>query len=402
MKEAESKPESRNGRSLAGLLGVILFFALAYFIATRSFLDEGETPAARPASSGVSLDVETAAPTAEFPNAELRDALGDFCSERSSDAADATWLQDELQTETDAFNKEIDAFIKKQSALSDELSVSSSPEHLHVAAMLADDPATRVSLLEAAIANQPNDSFLLWDAVRICSETKETVRCPLEEWERLMVAVDGQNSEAWIRVAANRYAAHDYDAALDAMRYASSAAESRVYWTEMVEMIERGFAAGSDLDFSDRAFAALMIASLQLPRYRDYLRMCEDRSVHSTDWASACLAYGERVESQGKTEMGVSISRDIQRIALEELGELELAAKIRLRQERLREEKLAAIFEHRSPTTELLVSSPTLFSAYLAAIRSEGETSAWRQLTLEVERIIEQQPELACEPMTVR
>lgn len=381
-------------RSLAGLFVIISVLALAYFTATRGHFDEGETPATAPTSAGVSPASETAEKSVEFREAELRDAFANVCSEAFSASADGSWSRDEPQS---AF----DAFIERQSALAERLSQSSFAEHLHLAAMLADDPATRLGLLENAIALHPNDSFLLWDAVRICSETKETMQCPLREWERLMVAVDGQNTEAWIRVAANRYAANEYDAALEAMRYASSAAESRVYWTETIEMIERGFAAGSDLDFAERAFAAITIASLQLPRYRDYLRMCEDRSVHSTDWAFACLAYGERVQSQGKTEMGVSISRDIQRIALEGLGEKEKAAGIKQRQERLREEKLASISEHNARTGRLIVSSPTLFSAYLAAIRSEGEVPAWRQLTVEVERMIEQQPELACDPMPV-
>ena len=378
-------------RNLIGLLAVISIFVLGYVIAMRGISDDGEISAATPVSADVSRAVRNSTTKTGFPEAELRFALTDVCSKASSDSADVARTPDEHQAEFDAFNA-------KKSALSDRLSASSFPEHLHLAAMLADDPVTRFRFLEDAIAQNSTDPFLLWNAVRICSETVETTPCPLREWERLLLAADGQNSESWIRVAANRYAANEKNAALEAMRYASAAAESRAYWTDMVEMIERGFAAGSDYDFPERASMAFAIASLQLPRYRDYLRMCEDSSVYSADWAYACLAYGERLERQGKTEMGVSISRAIQRLALAGLGESEKVAEIQHREELLREERLVSINKYNSAAARLTVSSPALFSAYLAAIESEGEMLALRRMRVEVERLIEQQPELACDP----
>ena len=46
---------------------------------------------------------------------------------------------------------------------------------------------------------------------------------------------------------------------------------------------------------------------------------------------------------------------------------------------------------------QLTVSNPTLFSAFLAAIRSEGEAAALRRVAADVDRLLERQPELACE-----
>ena len=225
--------------------------------------------------------------------------------------------------------------------------------------------------------------------------------CPLRDWERLLIAVDGQNSESWIRVAANRYAANEYDEALEAMRHASTAAESRAYWTEMIETIERGFAAGSDFGFPERAAMAFGFAASELPRYGDYVKMCEERSAQSVDWAYACLTYGELLEGQGKTDMGVSIARSIQQLALEGLGEIERSAEVQQRIEARRQERLNSIKAHNPAVERLIFSNPTLFSAYLAAVRSEGEENARRRIGIEIERLLKQQPELGCAAETM-
>lgn len=271
-----------------------------------------------------------------------------------------------------------------------------------MAALLEDDPASRFELLDAAISRSASDPFMVWGAVQICSEAIETMPCPLRDWERLLIAVDGQNSESWIRIAANRYAANDYDEALEAMRHASTAAESRAYWTEMIEMIERGFAAGSDFGFPERAGMAFGFAASELPRYGDYVKMCEERSAQSVDWGYACLAYGELVENQGKTEMGVAIARSIQRLALEGLGEVKKAAEVQRRIEARRQESLDSIKDYNPAIERLIFSNPTLFSAYLAAIKSEGEEAARKKIAIQIERLIEQQPGLLCEREMVR
>ena len=147
---------------------------------------------------------------------------------------------------------------------------------------------------------------------------------------------------------------------------------------------------------------AFGFAASELPRYGDYVRMCEERSVQSIEWAYACLAYGELVENQGKTEVGVGIARSIQKIALEALGELEKAAEVEQRLAARRQERLDSIKDYNPAIERLIFSNPTLFSAYLAAIRSEGEETARRQITVEIARLIEKQPDLACEQVRVR
>ncbi len=382
-------------RRLTGLLGVVALSLLAYVFSQRENSDSTEIVAPSSTSADIQQIEANTPPPPEFPAADLRSALTDVCSDAATEPAGREWTQEESQAQKDDFNQQ-------KQRLSQNLSVSSSAEHLHLAALLEDDPASRVELLDSAISSSPSDSFLVWGAVQICSEAAEATPCPLRNWEQLLIAVDGQNSESWIRIAANRYAVNEHDAALEAMRYASTAAETRAYWTETIEMIERGLAAGSDLGFPERAGMAFGLAASELPRYGDYVRMCEDRSAQSVDWAYACLAYGELVEVQGKTEMVVSIARSIQRLALEGLGDVDKAAEVQQRIEERRQERLDSIKDYNPAIDRLIVSSPILFSAYMAAIRSKGEEAARQKITVEIERLIEQQPDLACEQVGVR
>ncbi len=211
--------------------------------------------------------------------------------------------------------------------------------------------------------------------------------------------IDGQNSESWLRVAANRYKAGETDAALEAMRHAATAAETRIYWTETIEMAERGLAAaGSDYSFPERAAMAFGLAATKLPNYGDFTTMCKEQSLRSADWAYTCLGYGELAENQGKTVIGVSIGRSIQKLALEALGEEDKLAAVEARQQSSRQEWLESIGNIHAATERLMFSNPAVFSAYLAAVRTHGEVVARAYLTDETSRLLREQPELACQP----
>lgn len=328
----------------------------------------------------------------ELPQAELRSALTDLCRSDRKQAADKDSAADEIQAATDALN------ILRQN-ISGLLSVSSSTEHLHLAALIEDDSASQIKLLERAISQSPNDAFLLWRAMQICSDEKDATGCDLLNWERRLLTVDGQNSESWLRVAANRYKAGETDAALEAMRHAATAAETRIYWIETIEMVERGLAAaGSDYAFAERVRMAFGLAAAQVPSYGDFTTMCREQSLRSADWAYTCLGYGELAENQSKTDIGVSIGRAIQKLALEALGEEDKLAAVEARRQSSRQERLVGIGKNYLITERVMFSNPAVFSAYLTAVRTHGEAGARAYLADETSRLLREQPELACEP----
>lgn len=330
-------------------------------------------------------------PTDVTTAVDLQTAMSELCSTDTPGRSDGDSGRADTQEQITRFNNQ-------KQGLAEQLSVSVSPEHLHLAALLETDPAIRFRLLDRAISAHSDDPFLLWGAMQLCSAADEPGACPLQDWEQRLIAVDGQNSESWVRIAANRTAQGNYDTALDAMRHASTAAETRVYWPETIEMIERGVAAASDFGFPERALLALNVATSNLPRYGDYTTMCRDHSKQSVDWAYACIAYGELVENQGKTEVGVAIARSIQQNALEALGESDKAFAVAERLEARRQERTNGANLYNQVTERLFLSNPAFFYSYLDTVKAIGEIDAEQSLAKEIDRLLEQHPELACEP----
>jgi hypothetical protein len=321
--------------------------------------------------------------------AEIESSLAKLCSGGDGDSADSTQRYDETTAQ-------IEQYMDLIRLVKDNLVVSTEAEHLHLAALLETDKANRVDLISKAMARNPDDAYLVWDAVQICADTLDQYDCPLSVWEDRLITIDGQNSESWIQIATNRYDAGDVDEALQAMSRAATSAESRAYWTEAIEMIERGFAAGSDYSFSERAGAAFGIAASKLPDYGARVNMCKEQSARNAEWAYVCLAYGELLENQGKTDMGQSIARSVQKLALEAIESEEKLTALLDRQELYRRERSGLAGNVNSLDWRLIVSSPAIFSGYLAAVRTHGEVGARTYLRDETSRWLEQNHDLDC------
>lgn len=380
-----------SGRRVSVTVALVLIASILVAVITHGDRQVDSPVAAPVASTAVAPAGDLSqTPTDEIPSDTLQSALSKVCAGNSQEP-DTSPLTGDDETQAQ--------FEKRLEDISERLSVSSTAEHLHVAALLTQDTTNRIALIDRAISLRPTDPFLLWRRAQLCAgDAKGTAACSSSKWERQLLEFDGQNSETWHRVAANRYMAGEVNAALEAMRFAATAADTRIYWTETIEMVERGLAAGSEYNFSARAFAAFGLAASQLPRYSDLTAMCFEQSKRSADWAHACIRYGQLAENQARTEIGVSIGRSIQKVALEALGEANMAADVEHRIQSRRRERSTAYREQSFAATERFVwSDPALFAAYMAAIRSEGEVAAQIRIAREVSRLLESQPELACE-----
>ena len=291
-------------------------------------------------------------------------------------------------------DSETTRFRERRQRLVGKLSVSPDVGHLHAAAMVEADPARALKLLDTAFKLDPNDAHLVWDATHLCSENVADSGCPLRRWESRLLALDGQNSEAWIRVAANRHRSGDAQGALRAMQQAAAAAESRIYWPESVELHERALASSGDYSFPERAAFGFGLAPL--PRDQDYTTMCQEKSARDAEWAHACLAYGELTERQSKAYSNRSIGLSIQTIALRALGDDEQLAVVSAKQEKTKREYLEVTSSQSNLEEEALLMSPVLFYRYLEAVKAHGELAAQRQWRAEVQQWLNEHPEGDC------
>lgn len=336
-------------RLLVGLLGLALLSVLLVVI-LHSGDDAGTTSNTPPAAAIPSAEATppagtSAEPEPQFQDADLEAGLVALCS---SDTQPATG-----EESSRTYEEVIQPVLER-------LAASSFGDHLLAAALLQTDPASRFGLVERAVAAAPRDPLVLWSAVRICSDPRDSPDCPLREWEQRLIAVDGQNSESWVLVAANRYAAGEGSAALEAMRSASTTAESSTYWTETIELIERGLLAASDFTFPERAQAAIGLAASQgIPSFAGLTTMCREQSLASPEWADACLRYGELAEVRGETIIGVSIALSVQRLVLEAVGESGRAAEVEERS-RARGQEFADATPGINAAGALMTQNPTL------------------------------------------
>lgn len=264
------------------------------------------------------------------------------------------------------------------------LAASSDPEHLHTAALIEENPVRRMELMERAVSVNGDSAFRLWAATGLCAGLYEETGCPLQAWQQRLLALDGQNSEAWMLAAAIRLRAGAEGAALEAMRHAASSSESRVYWAETLEMTERALAAAGDLSFRDRVALGADFATIHLPDYSFHASLCAEQSAKGHEWAHACLRYGEVSETEGRTVLGQRAALVIQRVALKALGDQD-----KLEAAEARYESLQAVMNHAHVnghrTMSVVTSSPTLFSRYLGLFRTRGEAATLAALEEEAE-----------------
>ena len=267
--------------------------------------------------------------------------------------------------------------------------------HKLVAALLSRDTDAFEDRIQRAIDAGSDHSLVQWHAFGNCS-TRD-LDCDLAQLERLTTTADAQNSEVWVRVAAFRHRRGESDAALDALRQAGAAAESRIYWPETLEAAYRALTAAGGFDANESAFIAHSIAASDRTHYQEVVQMCRERAGRQ-DWAIACLNYGRTSEAQSRAELAQLVAMAIQEIALKALDDDRELARVRKRLE----DRHAELAEARSKPEsrlidEILMTEAGLF-AYIEALQAGTERSARRSILNAVERLQATNPSLDCVP----
>ena len=336
---------------------------------------------------------ESSPPTSQPPEVNHKDlaqAVLDSCKSKD-------FFTDRDVTNREDLDDQMVEFEAKMDSVSRAFANSDSTDLIHLAAILTDNPEERVALIQRAIQSNPGQAFVYWTAVRICSSAPEDLECPLAQWEQRLTELDGQNSETWMRIAANRHTSGDRQGALIAVKNAAAAAESRVYFAETIDLADRGFAASGNFAQWENAGYAFALAASSLPNYGQYLQPCKTESATSAEWAHTCLQYGKTIEIQSKTIIGRAIALNIQKQALEALGDLEGAASLQQRIEAGRKERRLSLNERSKIAELVLVTNRRVFNAYVSDIATFGESGARSRLTTEVGRLIAENPESICQ-----
>jgi len=314
----------------------------------------------------------------------------DFCAS----AAIEQWSKDVAALSGDS----TEASIQLEADTAARLSLSKDPVHLHAAALLEksvaglveagtgardadpDNPARQVALISRALDADPDNPLHLWGAVQICmaasAEWNENrTDCPLAEWQARLLEADPQNREVWAYASVNLLAAGNESGALEAMQKAGALTESRVYWPETVEMLERALQAVTDWPFMARTTEAFGVASRSLLNELRPMGLCRDKSEVSREWAYACLDYGQQAELDPPMERVRQAAIAIQQYALTALGDEEQLAQLNARWLRQKQRRLEVAQAIGGRVVAAFVN-PTLFARYLQLVREQGEFDA--------------------------
>lgn len=200
------------------------------------------------------------------------------------------------------------------------LTVSPNPEHrLAVALLTRSIPPLEGEPLTPYPPPDMTDPLQLWHALISC-DRPGAAACPTEELEQALVAVDASNSEAWAAAAKGRYQRGNRERALAALQQAAAAPESRSYWIETVELIDRALIAATDYDYRSRVLLALGASTYAVNDIWAVQTMCEEASASSDSWGRTCEAYGRLIASQHDTANGRETGFFIQQAAARALG----------------------------------------------------------------------------------
>lgn len=260
---------------------------------------------------------------------------------------------------------EHDAAMETFEAARASLAASTNPEH-RLAAVLSGEVDSRATLFGQMAVPESSNPLVLWHNLLLCRRT-EREDCPVGDLEARLLAADPANGEAWMHVAVGRYARGDRAGALAAMQQAGAAAESRAYWFETIDLIDRALVATAGFDHYVRFGFGVGAAASTLPDWPSGI--CREESAESVDWAQACAEYGALTELRNDTVIGQMIAAGIRIQAVRNLGYEEQAAELEAVSD-AREPQLTRL----SSVVGLMVASDSAyFSRYFEMQRVGGE-----------------------------
>ncbi len=194
------------------------------------------------------------------------------------------------------------------------LSVSEDPEHILMAALFGTDrnSESRIDAMTKAMQAAPDDRLIIWNFLDSCAALPNAAICRDQYVENRAIEVDGNNGQLWARISGFRFKRGEVNAALDALRKASTAPDFKEYWIEHVGLFVRGLAAANSAPYRDRIVQAIGMAAAMVSDINLVIDACDTNAVESAEWLHSCVQFGERMELDGHTFLSKSVGLRIQ------------------------------------------------------------------------------------------
>ncbi len=250
--------------------------------------------------------------------------------------------------------------------------------------------AERIPNLERALAADPTNPAILWDAAQLCGVESEIEICN-QPWLRANVDTAlGGNGEYWARQAVERYGAEDVQGALASIQRAVSAPEFNNFVPEHTRILERALAAASNLEYQERTLTAYVLGSEFFgPSNPGLLTACGAQAESDPLWWDACLELANRFLADGRTIRSQEIGARLQVRLFTISGDEELRMAAEETRDWLDD---AGLDDVDDDVISVLLTDERALRGFLDEFESGNELSAVEWLNVEVLRL-KQDPE---------
>ncbi len=267
-------------------------------------------------------------------------------------------------------------------------------EHRHAKALISRDKDVRIDLLTQILSDDPNNVLALWHAAHTCSDMAKEHPCPLENWLQQLASLDGENSQTWALIAYNHFIKGNQSEALESMRRAGSASESRSYFKETTQMFQAALVSiGSFTRYEELQLGTVFGRAWQ-PAVRVYQSMCREQTDREFEWAQACRDYGAANTYSTETLRSAKIANAIHVDALNRLDQWDRAQQV-ADEFNTRIERISLDKSHDDKIL-LLQANEELLSKLFIQLRDEGEIASLSYLIRTLDEAYTRSSDPAC------
>ena len=253
----------------------------------------------------------------------------------------------------------------------EQLALTGDPDLLLAAALLNDDEKERWALVDRSLAIAAGNPVALWHQLHHCYQ----VGCDVETIERAMITVDESNGMVWLEIASDRIRKGAWDEAESALRRAVDAPRFDTYFMDHAMAVERGLAATTDLDYTERVVMGIGIsAALAIPAFGDALQACKSGGNDELIWIDLCDELGAKMFSDSRELISTVIGQSYREVAALRAGDRAKADQLKQEARQVFNDVLRAQAD--SGAQALMANDPAVLQSYVEYFRAHGELKA--------------------------
>ncbi len=177
----------------------------------------------------------------------------------------------------------------------------------------------------------PTSMLAAYEMIRLCGRPNPAPQCARTDSAAALLALDNDNSWAWLSVATLKSSNGNLDEALDALESANIAPQLREPIGPWMDTAERGLRSIGELTNTSRYLASMQLAVNPTYSTVNILFHCLKQAQEDLRWRTACMQAGRRLEQDATSLLNVQLGRSIQ-ISMHQLdGNTTLADQIKRR-----------------------------------------------------------------------